>query len=105
MNFNLFNLQTQKKTQNINNNNKKKKGRNFWRERERERERESHSRLVQIPLLELTLSNNTYTRSLPIARTRKIITKKVTVPKHHETFKSTKLFQNVGTKRQREGNK
>jgi hypothetical protein len=82
MDFNLFNLQTQKKTQNIhnnnnnntnNNNNKKKKGRNFWRERERE----SHSRLVQIPLLELTLSNNTYTPSLPIARTRKSLPKKL----------------------------
>jgi hypothetical protein len=79
-----FNLRTPKKTQNIHNNNKKKKGHNFWRE--------SHSRLVQIPLFRThSLSKNTYTPSLPIARTRKSLPKKVTVPKHHKFFKSTKL--------------
>jgi hypothetical protein len=91
MDFNLFNLQTQKKTQNIhhnNNNNKKKKRTQLLLERE------SHSRLVQIPSVRThSLKEHRHTPFLTDCKDEKIITQKqVTVPKkHHKTFKSTKL--------------
>jgi CRISPR/Cas system CSM-associated protein Csm4 (group 5 of RAMP superfamily) len=95
MDFNLFNLQTQKKSQNIhnnnnnNNNNKKKK-----KDTTSAGERESHSRLVQIPSVRTHfLKEHIHTPFLTDCKDEKIITqKKVTVPKkHHKTFKSTKL--------------